>query len=220
VQKAQTWLIQRLYNLRFEPKERLASSSGGMEKNPGTLVLGRNTMLPPADIPTLKELGISRIQSSRWQRLASIPDEKFEEYLARTVKASQKGALRLVHGYVERSPSETAAAQGRPLRTVKLPSDLVEILDKRHEKSRGNKRNQVDQTAANNCPSSELRGALLPSRASQCWINNKRKRRGRGRIRTKVIKRRYTAPSRKCPLQTLTILFPLEVLQDQTPRLH
>ena len=38
--------------------------------------------------------GISRYQSSKWQKLAEIPDECFEDYLADTRKPSLNGALR------------------------------------------------------------------------------------------------------------------------------
>jgi hypothetical protein len=37
-----------------------------MEKNPGNRNLGGNTMLPP---PSLESLGITKMQSSRWQKV-------------------------------------------------------------------------------------------------------------------------------------------------------
>ncbi len=51
-----------------------------MEKNKGELLRG-NTMLPRESTPRLKDLGIDKMQSSRWQRLASVPEEEFEAHL-------------------------------------------------------------------------------------------------------------------------------------------
>jgi hypothetical protein len=43
---------------------------------------------------TLKTLGISKDQSSRWQQLADVPDAQFEETLAAPEKPSATGILR------------------------------------------------------------------------------------------------------------------------------
>jgi len=37
-----------------------------------------NTVLPSSDTPTLSDLGITKMQSSRWQSIAAVPDEVFE----------------------------------------------------------------------------------------------------------------------------------------------
>lgn len=55
----------------------------------GTALTG-NTVLPVRDdTPTLSDLGISKMQSSRFQAVASIPEETFEQTIAKT-KASQE----------------------------------------------------------------------------------------------------------------------------------
>ncbi len=44
---------------------------------------------------TLDEIGISKDQSSRWQKLADVSDKKFEAYLADADKPSTAGAIKL-----------------------------------------------------------------------------------------------------------------------------
>lgn len=48
-----------------------------------------NVMLPVIDTPTLADLGIERMQSSRWQTIASLPEDVFEEHI-QEVKAEGK----------------------------------------------------------------------------------------------------------------------------------
>lgn len=45
--------------------------------------------------PTLKDLGVSEIQSHRWQKAASVPDEVFEDYIE-TVRKDDTGAQDLI----------------------------------------------------------------------------------------------------------------------------
>lgn len=41
-----------------------------------------NWLHDATSLPKLKELGIEKTQSSRWQQIAKIPDEKFDEYIS------------------------------------------------------------------------------------------------------------------------------------------
>lgn len=45
--------------------------------------------------PTLEEIGITKNQSSKWQKIANIPEEKFENYLEVSEELSTAGALRI-----------------------------------------------------------------------------------------------------------------------------
>ena len=52
--------------------------------------------------PTLKALGLTKNDSSRWQRIASLPEEKFEGYLSERIDDATKeitsaDLLRLAH---------------------------------------------------------------------------------------------------------------------------
>lgn len=58
------------------------------EKNTGTR-LGGNVVLPPDDRPTLEDMGVTKMQSSRWQTMAEVPEEQFEQFVAET-KADKK----------------------------------------------------------------------------------------------------------------------------------
>jgi hypothetical protein len=55
-----------------------------MELKPGNPQLSHDTTIRN---PTLPDMGISRDQSSRWQAIAQLPEEIFEEYLAEKIEA-------------------------------------------------------------------------------------------------------------------------------------
>lgn len=60
-----------------------------MEKNPGQLFRG-NTMQPREDTPKLSDLGISKVQSYRWQTEALVPEKTFQEHVAKINAAKQE----------------------------------------------------------------------------------------------------------------------------------
>jgi N6-adenosine-specific RNA methylase IME4 len=49
--------------------------------------------MTPNSIPTLKELNIDKNESKRWQAIASIPEDKFEEYVGRAKTRTQAAMI-------------------------------------------------------------------------------------------------------------------------------
>lgn len=79
--------------LRAERKAGLLLAE--MPKNPGARNLGGIKEIPPELPPKLDDLGISKLQSSRWQQTASVPDEVFEDYIT-AVKNDDSGTQDLI----------------------------------------------------------------------------------------------------------------------------
>lgn len=90
-------LIDMATDIKLRAERRAGELLAAMPKNKGTqgAAAGRDSsggrvIRPPEDnTPKLSDLGISKDESSRWQKLAAMPDEKFEEELT-----GLKGAMR------------------------------------------------------------------------------------------------------------------------------
>ncbi len=80
---------------------------------------GSNTMLLP-ETPTLADLGIERMQSSRWQTIASLPDEEFEKHIAET-KAERKELTTA-------SVLRIARENNKENEPIKLPDDKYRVI--------------------------------------------------------------------------------------------
>jgi hypothetical protein len=78
-------LIDQASEIRLRAERRAGELLRDMEKNKGTRGDGRPKIggsngRPPKDpTPKLSDLDINKSQSSRWQKLAAIPDDEFEE---------------------------------------------------------------------------------------------------------------------------------------------
>lgn len=83
--------------IRIRSERRAGKLISEMPKQHGSRGTGKKVGSTAAT--TLSALGVSKTQSSRWQKLASVPANEFESYIA-TTKASQRelttaGAMRL-----------------------------------------------------------------------------------------------------------------------------
>ena len=65
--------------IKIRAERRAGELLGEQEKNPGVRMRGPNIVLGP-ETPTLADLGITYMQSHRWQAEASVPEERFERH--------------------------------------------------------------------------------------------------------------------------------------------
>jgi hypothetical protein len=82
-------LIDQATEIRLRAERRAGELLAEMEKNKGSRGQGRpskggNGERPPKDdAPKLSDLGVTKDQSSRWQKLAGLEDEEFEDVVTR-----------------------------------------------------------------------------------------------------------------------------------------
>ncbi len=73
------------------------------------------------DVPVLRDLGVKPQESKRWQRMAALPPERREEYIARAPRATQGRLLNLA--------SRLTPAPERPELVMEtLPDDIVKLI--------------------------------------------------------------------------------------------
>ncbi|MDH3595780.1 MAG: hypothetical protein OEU09_14105 [Rhodospirillales bacterium] len=79
---------RRACEIRLRAERKAGQLLQEMDKNKGAAQPTRSS-----DTTTLRELGISKDQSSRWQRLAAVPEAEFEAALAAPDKPSTGGII-------------------------------------------------------------------------------------------------------------------------------
>lgn len=72
--------------LKVRAERKLGEITRDMPKNEGSKgqligpgIIGSNNVLPPIDTPTYSELGLDKMAVSRWQAIASVPEERFTD---------------------------------------------------------------------------------------------------------------------------------------------
>ena len=75
--------------IKIEAERKAGAILAKMNKNGGRILRGR-TLEPRDDTPTLKDIGIGKTQSHRWQLQAAVPEKQFREYLTAKQKSQQE----------------------------------------------------------------------------------------------------------------------------------
>ena len=77
--------------------------------------------------PTLRELGITKNQSSKWQKIASVPDDVFDAHVTKCLKAKKQITVTSV---AKLAPIDTTAKQREPDAEFDsgIVTDLAELL--------------------------------------------------------------------------------------------
>ena len=118
-QAKDTELVQWATEIKVRAERRAGQMLAEMDLKPGVKPIS-NTMLP---INTLEGIGISKSQSSRWQKLAAVPDDQFEQAVtaAKEVAGEVTTAAML---RIERA-NKDANAPSRPQKKEPLPPEPI-----------------------------------------------------------------------------------------------
>jgi hypothetical protein len=88
-QAKDTQLIGYATEIRLRAERRAGEMLAEMKENGGRQTAGRPEINGSAALPLLGTLGVTKTQSSRWQQLAKLAEEKFEERLQRAKLAAE-----------------------------------------------------------------------------------------------------------------------------------
>lgn len=98
-------------------------AKGDRTKPEDTLSRG-NTVLPREErSPTLAEIGVSKMESSRWQAVASVPEEDFEQVIQETKEARQE----LTQAAILRVAKEQKQEERREERIARVVAPLQTV---------------------------------------------------------------------------------------------
>jgi N6-adenosine-specific RNA methylase IME4 len=114
-QAKDTRLIVRATTLRMRAERRAGELLREMEKNKGARQQGigrrgKNVVAPNDRVPKLADIGVSKTQSSRWQKLAALDADKFESHVER---AGANAYDRMTRRFVKEADIEEAQRRHR-----------------------------------------------------------------------------------------------------------
>jgi N6-adenosine-specific RNA methylase IME4 len=161
-QARDTELIEWATEIRLRAERRAGQMLSEMPKANGAEYGGRptldgNRVLPSNPTPTLADLGVTKIQSSRWQRLACLDEKAFEQRTANATRA----AVRSMDAE-ERAAEKKAVREAREAelgaRQTALPAKRYGVIlaDPEWRFEVWSRETGLDRSADNHYPTSDL----------------------------------------------------------------
>ena len=87
-------VIRKAEEIKLRAERRAGELLKETPKNKGQILRG-SSLRPREESLTLEEMGVSKDQSSKWQKIANIPEEKFENFIEVQKELSTAGILRV-----------------------------------------------------------------------------------------------------------------------------
>jgi N6-adenosine-specific RNA methylase IME4 len=119
-QKGSLIMQNQAAEIKIRAERRAGEMLGETEKQhgarPADNFTGLHDVIPP---PTLKELGISEIQSHRWQTMADVPEERVEQLIEEVTAAQDELTSKAIYNIAQKIKHEVARADkvSKPLPT-------------------------------------------------------------------------------------------------------
>ena len=175
-QEAAAEVVNRAGEWKLRAERRLGEELAKVEKNGGRLRRG-NTTLPRDETPRLSDIGVSKIQASRWQRLAAVPAEKFESFVGTAERVTLEAALKL-NGHEEKKTRraererELAEATHAAAKSLGRKRYGVIYADPPWSFEPYSRETGMDRAADNHYPTMDLDAikALQPPAAKDCVL--------------------------------------------------
>ncbi len=165
-QAKDTELISYATEIRLRAERRAGELLRDMEKHEGGRPKKTGNKSQPVFQPKLAELGVTKAQSSRWQKLADLPEDKFEARVAKHTKLAIAGAsgdqavvreLR-AEQQVEKRQRRTEREQALGAKQVALPDKRYGVIlaDPEWKSELLSRETEVDRAADNLCSTGSL----------------------------------------------------------------
>lgn len=118
---------QKAMEIKLRAERKAGEFLKEMPKHNGGRPLKTGSIMEPV-IPTLDEIGVDKKESHRWQRIADIPKEQFEEYINNATKRTQSTLLRLAESLLKEDEEIEIPKLGRkPLELY--CGDILEVCN-------------------------------------------------------------------------------------------